>query len=643
MNKLAPHHDRTFCALKAKHFLRFASSLFLPLMLGIFTVIITFRQQTEADRQRLEDRQLSREQREQDLNLSRDQREQDQEQARLLREQDLNISRLQRELDKQIAEERRQFDLKLSQQKETRELFIAEKQRNMSEQQLLHEHNVEITRRREELFTAYIDEVGALLDQYNGTPTAHPVTAALIRVSTLTAIRQLDPVRNSYLIHFLYIAGQLTNGEHPPPIDLSDALLDNIDLSRGAHDKPMHGLSLAGAYLRNASFAKRDLSGANFQRATLTEAQFNSTNMTNANFSAANLFRANFYAAVLFHTDFARANLSNAYLQYSKLRHVQFTSETILDHADLSSASAPNVSFVNMTRLLFTSFIQCDCVDAHFDSAILTGSDFSYAILKRATFTRTTLNRARLLAANTEKADFTQASMSMTNCTLMKSAGASFYRVEGQNAVFLKADLSYVNFSNAISNFGDFSQAIISYSTLTNCQFTRTNWTKTNLFAANLSLSDLTDAHGLTDEQFFSATSIRSTLLPNGTVGRDDPSLIYNGSAICNTTMINTFNPLNPLYLSNGWIYSAGDLIITRPLNNNTHDCVFAPGTNVTRPILARHFIRLSKYRHHIAVKRLVLNLSARFGNTTVISLEWEDFNTIDIRQHILSKNILVP
>ena len=597
MNKLAPHHDRTFCALKAKHFLRFASSLFLPLMLGIFTVIITFRQQTEADRQRLEDRQLSREQREQDLNLSRDQREQDQEQARLLREQDLNISRLQRELDKQIAEERRQFDLKLSQQKETRELFIAEKQRNMSEQHRSNELDIEITRRREELFTSYVKEFSMFLTKFNGTPTAHPVTAALIRVKTLTAVRQLDPVRNSYLIHFLYIAGQLTNGEHPPPIDLSDALLNNIDLSRGAHDKPMHGLSLAGAYLRNASFAKRDLSGANFQAAILSGSQFSpDVILSGANFAGANLIKAKFYSE------------------------------------KVESLPGETVSIIDTVNYSFTPSIGCYCMNVNFDNTILTSSDLSFADLRGATFRGATLDRARLLGANAENVDFTRATMYGTNCTKMKSGDASFYRVKGPAADFRKANLTGANFNYAIADLCDFSEADLSFTVLYRTRLYRTKWSESNLFAANFSYAALTEAYNLTDEQLLSTISIRNTIFPNGTFGRDKTSLIENGLAVCNTDMIK---------INNSWSWESDEVVVTRPLNNSSKHCVFAPALNATRSISMFQKVDLRKYRPQIVKNNVALSLSAVFGKSTVVALEWPQWNTTHSHQHILSENIL--
>ena len=50
--------------------MKLISAVLLPLLLAIFTVVITFEQRKEDDQQRFEDRELARIQREQDLKTS---------------------------------------------------------------------------------------------------------------------------------------------------------------------------------------------------------------------------------------------------------------------------------------------------------------------------------------------------------------------------------------------------------------------------------------------------------------------------------------------------------------------------------------------------------------------------------------------
>src|SRR5271163_3572 len=67
---------REYSFLIGRYMLKFLSSLILPLMLGIFTVVITFQQQKLAREQRLEDLQSARQQRLEDRNESELQRQQ---------------------------------------------------------------------------------------------------------------------------------------------------------------------------------------------------------------------------------------------------------------------------------------------------------------------------------------------------------------------------------------------------------------------------------------------------------------------------------------------------------------------------------------------------------------------------------------
>jgi hypothetical protein len=140
---------RKYCGLTRKGILTILSSLLLPLMLGIFTVIITFDQKNSSREQRLEDRRLADEQRNQDLNISRQQRLEDRELSREQRLQDLNQSILQRELERTIANETQ----------------------NISEQTRVHQLEIEDKRYRDNLLTNYISQMSDLLEKNNGSLT----------------------------------------------------------------------------------------------------------------------------------------------------------------------------------------------------------------------------------------------------------------------------------------------------------------------------------------------------------------------------------------------------------------------------------------------------------------------------------------
>ena len=64
---------------------------------------------------------------------------------------------------------------------------------------------------RDEVLVTYTTQIGELLEKGNGLLTSSPIIATIARVKTLNIIRQLDPLRSSNAIRFLYEAGQLTD------------------------------------------------------------------------------------------------------------------------------------------------------------------------------------------------------------------------------------------------------------------------------------------------------------------------------------------------------------------------------------------------------------------------------------------------
>ncbi|CAF1294465.1 unnamed protein product [Rotaria sordida] len=239
--KSKQHRDKSYSGLTLKQSLNYASSLLLPLMLGVFTIVITLHQTNLAQRQRLEDQQLAKIQREQDLNN-----------AKIQREQDLKTSAQQRLEDREQAKKQRALDKE-----------IADQQLNSSEEQRRHEMNIALAQYRDNLLIDYIREIGELLKTNNGSLTNDFVTKTLARAKTLAVIRQLDPSRNIELIRFLYEAGQLSTGKNP--LDLSTARLNNIDFSSFSNLN-MSRLSLSGAHLSNSSFAHIQLLNMDFTR-----------------------------------------------------------------------------------------------------------------------------------------------------------------------------------------------------------------------------------------------------------------------------------------------------------------------------------------------------------------------------------------
>ncbi|CAF2134552.1 unnamed protein product [Rotaria magnacalcarata] len=243
--------------LKLKGGLKFISALFLPLALGVFTVVITLQQQSAAKQQRDEDRTA----------------------AELQRAEDRNASRLQRFEDRNASQEQRQLERDLDDQ-----------------------------RYKNGMFDTYIKEMGKLLQENNGSLTLNRVTATLARVKTLNIFRQLDGQRNIRVIRFLYEAEQLTETQENRSLDLSTAKLLDIDFHNTAVDeKSWDQLSLTSAYFNNATAY-----WSNFKQVTCVGARFDDTNLSGSTFWHANAKRTSFKRVDLTKVEFTGANLYKA-------------------------------------------------------------------------------------------------------------------------------------------------------------------------------------------------------------------------------------------------------------------------------------------------------------------------------------------
>ncbi len=113
-------------------------------------------------------------------------------------------------------------------------------------------------------------------------------------IETLSAIRQLDGKRNSFLVQFLQDAGligkDLITLEDHNIIDFFFADLSDIDLS-GANLSGVNLIyaNLKDANLTNAIFYKADLIYTNLKDANLTNALLYNANLKDANLTGANL------------------------------------------------------------------------------------------------------------------------------------------------------------------------------------------------------------------------------------------------------------------------------------------------------------------------------------------------------------------
>ena len=287
--------SRRRCGFSLKNILQFLSSLILPLMLGVFTVIVTFQQL-----------KISRDQRVEDMQVSRQQRIEDRDESRIQREQEWNISQLAQAVQSKTV----------------------------------------IDQYRDQLLIGYIKEMGDLLEGKNGLITSDFVSRTLARVKTLNVLRQLDGARQTHLIGFLYEAGLLTATNQSAPLDISTAELMNIDFRKCIPSKKIKNMVLAGVYLQNCTFERMILENVDFSSSILSNVNFSSDRLYHIDFSSAQLFNSNFQFSLIVNVSFREALLENVSFSSSpRLLNVDFTRAKSLHTVNFSSAALANAQF----------------------------------------------------------------------------------------------------------------------------------------------------------------------------------------------------------------------------------------------------------------------------------------------------------
>ena len=392
---------RHFLGIKVKDLLQIISQLLLPLILAIFTIVVTFDQRSENRIQRIEDRRAAEGQREQDLNTSRE-----------LRENDRWIAEEQRKHDKQIAADKRVADD-----------LNAEIQRNMTRDQRIYEINIEQERYKKEyetyldnLLLSYYNEMGELLQKQNGISlVSHPVSFALARSKTLNTIEQVGPRRAARLIMFLYGAGQLTIGDKS--LDLTEADLNNIDFRS---QRNLGKIYLSAAYLNNASFDGQDLSYANFKNAQLSNATFKNSICVGTRFDGAQLIKA----------DFTGANISGASFVKSNLQQASFYQ---------ASGDSPLFQYTRMQEANFS--------DCHFTFESIATNGFIDSNLAASDFRHANLQQSRFFYCNLTYADFANANLRRADMTGCDMSHAFFLNSDLGFTVLFSTNLSYANLS----------------------------------------------------------------------------------------------------------------------------------------------------------------------------------------------------
>ena len=317
-----------------KYSLKCLSALILPLLMGVFTVVITFQQQKAAREQWLQDRLESREQRLEDRNLTKEQRQQ--------------------------------------------EWLIASGQRSD-----LREESSK--RYKDELLVDYLKEMGELLKESNGSLMSNPITSILARVKTLNVFRQLEGKRAALVLRFLYESRQLTNTNTSKALDISTATLTELDGNALETLFPIGRLNAYGTLFQNCDFNHYRVDGIEFTSAELYNVSFSfSPWCFEVNYTLAFLDGVNFSYAALETVQFTSTWMKNVHFLSARLYRIEFTQAWLIN-VHFSFARLGYVDFL-FARLENVSFSYARLVMVGFQTAKLSKFHFSISLFSKLRF-----------------------------------------------------------------------------------------------------------------------------------------------------------------------------------------------------------------------------------------------------------------
>ncbi len=259
--KQRQQRSRRFHSTLSRNVRILLSSLVIPLIFGVITILVTLRQHQQADRHF-----------DVHMNFSREQRLDDDIRSQIQREQQWKIAIMNQEARSKIA----------------------------------------IDQYRNKLFLDYMKEISVLLKESNSSLTSNSLTHTIARFKTLTVLQHLDGLRRRHVIRFLYEARQLTNTKESNALDISTADLIDIHYDTSSWFLHRGKISLAGVYLQNSTFHEITLHNVNFSNARLYNVNFSSTRLYTIDFSSTRLYTIDFSSAFLRYVTFSSARfLSN--------------------------------------------------------------------------------------------------------------------------------------------------------------------------------------------------------------------------------------------------------------------------------------------------------------------------------------------
>jgi uncharacterized protein YjbI with pentapeptide repeats len=398
------HRSHRSCSLLANNVLRILSSLIVPLMLGVLTVCITIYQHQEAKKDR---------------------------------EEDWKKYELQWRADRNESERHRAQQLNIAEKKQKAQIKSGN------------------DRYHDEVFVAYIKEIGDLMKENNGSLTSNQATAAIARIKTINVLRQLDGSRQIHVIRFLFEARQLTASDESTAISMMGAKLSDIIFTNFTSFSAIDGVSLTGVHLQRCAFQQMLLFYINFTATILEEVSFSDAILRKVDFSSAYLYEARVSSIQLLDINFSSSQILYTNFSNSKFLRVKFLSARLVG-SSFSSAKLFKVDFSSDP-----SCIQHLNVFSHHSfTEFANFSSDSSDLLERDILSRALFNLfAYLETCNSriDNVDFLFAEFWNVNFLSTDIGNANFGSALFINVSFSFAQFFAVNFSSAILNDVNFS------------------------------------------------------------------------------------------------------------------------------------------------------------------------------------------
>jgi uncharacterized protein YjbI with pentapeptide repeats len=269
-------------------------------------------------------------------------------------------------------------------------------------------------------------------------------------------------------------------------------LVVDEELEQGIEDQIWSRQKIQSTYIKGVVYDSLDLSNIDLSNLTLDGSIFKNCDLTNTNFSNSSLVGGNFENVYADSALFSNSNLESSIFDNVSMASSDFScskiSDSIFKNVNLYESNFDKSVLSN------THLISCDISksklheisglglvadNVNFTESSFIGTNLTGGRFRKSIFFKADLSNCNLSDCNFSKADFSGADVS--NCVIVGSILTDTQAINGtnfNNTKLFKSDISNSNWSGVslfnanldliIANDTDFSNAILSYSSMIN-------------------------------------------------------------------------------------------------------------------------------------------------------------------------------